>query len=130
MQDPPTSPEILKSVIAFLRDTALGKLEGHDAFQMRVAVAALELVRRELMLVPASDAAEHTRLKALLGRDGLLADLNRDLADKIAAGEIDLASAALKEHLWATTIEKVAVDQPGYASFRRVLERRGAAEGP
>jgi hypothetical protein len=30
------------------------------------------------------------------------------------------------EHLWVTTLEKVAVDQPTYASYQRALAERSA----
>lgn len=123
MQDPPTPIEILKAVTAYLR-TTLPKLTGHDAFQMRVSIAALELVVRELQLSPASDAAEHERLKALLGRDGPLAELNEDLSQRIERGQMDVDAPGLRAHLWASIMEKLAVDQPGYASYRRALEAR------
>jgi Domain of unknown function (DUF6285) len=58
----------------------------------------------------------------LLGRQGSIEDLNRALCDLIASGEITLATPGLKDHLWATTIAKLAVDQPNYASYRRTLE--------
>jgi hypothetical protein len=71
----------------------------------------------------ASDAAELARLKSLLGADGSLADLNRALADKIASGEADLETPGLAEHLWQTTLAKLAVDQPNYGSYRREMGR-------
>ena len=65
------------------------------------------------------------RLRALLGIDGSVTDLNRTLADRIARGELDLATPGLAEHLWATTMDKLAVDQPSYASYKRELSRDG-----
>jgi hypothetical protein len=82
------------------------------------------MMRRELDLGPAEDAAELARLKALLGADGSLADLNRELARRIEAGEVDLATPGLSDHLWATTMAKLAVDQPTYAAYRAELEGR------
>ena len=120
MQDPPHPAEILASVVAFLR-TIVPQLEGHDAFQMRVAVSALELIARELTLAPASDAAEHGRLVSLLGHDGPLADLNRELAEWLAEGKVDASSPQMKQHLWASVMAKLAVDQPRYASYQRAL---------
>ena len=60
-------------------------------------------------------------MKALLGIDGSLMELNRALAEKIAKGEVDLNTPGLKEHLWQTTMDKLAVDQPNYASYKREL---------
>ena len=59
-------------------------------------------------------------MKTLLGAaDGSLADLNRALADKIAAGEANLQTPGLADHLWQTTLAKLAVDQPNYGSYKR-----------
>jgi Domain of unknown function (DUF6285) len=126
MQDPPRPAEIIEPIVAFLR-TIVPRLEGHEAFQMRVTVSALELIGRELTLAPASDAAELSRLVALIERDGSLADLNSELEQRIARGEIDLAKPGLKEHLWASVMAKLAVDQPRYASYQRAL---GAQKKP
>jgi hypothetical protein len=64
------------------------------------------------------------RLKQLLGMDGSLIELNRALADKIAKGELDLQTPGLTEHLWQTTMDKLAVDQPNYASYKREMGRK------
>ena len=76
---------------------------------------------RQLALEQGSDAAEAARLKQLLGSDGSLIELNRALSDKIAKGEVDLQTPGLAEHLWQTTMDKLAVDQPNYASYKREL---------
>ncbi len=59
------------------------------------------------------------------GMDGSVTDLNRALAERIAKGEVDLATPGLAEHLWQTTMDKLAVDQPNYASYKRELGRGG-----
>ena len=66
-----------------------------------------------------SDAAEAARLSQLLGIEGSLAELNRALAERIANGEVDLQTPGLSEHLWQTTMDKLAVDQPNYASYKQ-----------
>jgi hypothetical protein len=113
--------------VAFLR-TIVPRLEGHDAFQMRVTVSALELIGRELKLAPTSDAAELSRLVVLLGHDGPLADLNGKLEQRITHGELDLSSPGLKQHLWASVMAKLAVDQPRYASYQRALSAQKKPE--
>jgi len=55
---------------------------------------------------------------------GSLGELNRLLAEQIASGEVDLQTPGLSDHLWQTTLDKLAVDQPNYASYRRELEGR------
>jgi hypothetical protein len=124
MQDEPTPTELTKAVADFLRDDITPHISGHNAFKLRVAINMLDLVVRQLTSEQGSDAAEAVRLSKLLGIDGSLIDLNRTLAEKIANGEVDLATPGLSEHLWQTTLAKLAVDQPNYASYKRELERK------
>ena len=119
MQDPPTVSELLEATAAFLREVAVPQLSGHAAFHARVAANALDVVKRELALRPAADRDEQTRLTALLHAEGSLEGLNALLSRRIAAGEIDLQTPGVAGRLWATTLAKVAIDQPTYASYRR-----------
>ena len=125
MQDEPTPVELTKSVADFLRNDIAPLISGHQAFKLRVAINILDLVTRQLTQEAGSDAKEVERLCALLGIDGSVTELNRALADRIAKGEIDLATPGLAEHLWTTTMDKLAVDQPNYASYKRELSRGG-----
>ena len=123
MQDEPTPGELTKAVADFLRDDIAPLISGHQAFKLRVAINALDLVTRQLTLEGQSDAAEAARLASLLDIDGALIEQNRALADKIASGEVDLSTPGLADHLWRTTLDKLAVDQPNYASYKREHER-------
>jgi hypothetical protein len=125
MQDEPNPIELTKAVADFLRDDITPLISGHQAFKLRVAVNILDLVTRQLTREEGSDVAEAERLRVLLGMDGSVADLNRMLAERIAKGEVDFATPGLAEHLWATTMDKLAVDQPNYASYKRELSRGG-----
>ena len=124
MQDEPTPTELIKAVADFLRHEIAPEISGHHAFKLRVSINALDLVTRQLKLEANSDAAEVARLSQLLGMEGSLGDLNRALAGRIASGEADLQTPGLAEHLWQTTMDKLAVDQPNYASYRRELETK------
>ncbi|WP_314949706.1 DUF6285 domain-containing protein [Bradyrhizobium cosmicum] len=119
MQDEPTPVELTKAVADFLRNDITPLISGHQAFKLRVAINILDLVTRQLTREAGGDAAEVTRLRALLGMDGSVTELNRVLSERIARGEIDLATPGLAEHLWQTTMDKLAVDQPNYASYKR-----------
>jgi hypothetical protein len=121
MQDEPTPVELTKAVADFLRDEVTPMISGHNAFKLRVAINMLDLVTRQLTQEQGSDAAEAARLTQLLGMQGSLGDLNRALAGKIAKGEFDLLTPGLSEHLWQTTMDKLAVDQPNYAAYKREL---------
>jgi hypothetical protein len=122
MQDEPNPPEMLAAVAALLRETVMPQLGGHTAFLVRVAANALDLVRRQVELEPAADTAELTRLRRLLARDGELLELNQALCEAIETGEVTLQTPGLTEHLWATTLEKLAIDQPSYAPYQRAVE--------
>lgn len=126
MQDQPTPSEVIGAVALFLKTVVAAETTGATSFQARVAANALEMMRRELDLAPAEDAAELARLRTLLGADGTLAELNQQLADQIATGALDLNTPGLKDHLWATTLAKLAVDQPTYAAYRATLVERAA----
>jgi hypothetical protein len=121
MQDEPTPTELIKAVADFLRTEITPAIKGHNAFKLRVGINALDLVTRQLALEGPGDAAEAARLKELLGMDGPLMELNRTLSERIAKREVDLNTPGLKEHLWQTTMDKLAVDQPNYASYKREL---------
>jgi hypothetical protein len=128
MHDAPSPEQLLAAVARFLRDDAGPALarngDGALAYQARVASNMLAIAGRELRLGPAADAAEAARLQALLGDGAGPADLrglNQRLAQAIASADLDLHSPGLADHLWLTTLDKLAVDQPGYDSYRRQI---------
>ena len=128
MQDQPTPSEVIGAVAQFLKTVVAAETTGATAFQARVAANALEMMRRQLDLAPAEDAAELARLRTLLGAEGTLLELNEELARRIEAGSLDLSTPGLADHLWATTLAKLAVDQPTYAAYRATLSKRGLTE--
>ncbi len=119
MQDKPGPDDLLSAVAGYLREQAIPQLQGQAAFHARVAANVIDIVRRQLSLAPAAETAEAERLRALLGTPGNLAELNGLLCRRIASGEIDLGTPGLVAHLWRVTLDKLAVDQPGYESYRR-----------
>lgn len=123
MQDEPTPIELTRAVADFLRGDIAPMISGHNAFKLRVAINILDLVTRQLTLEEGSDGREVERLTGLLGMKGSVMELNRVLAQRIAKGEFDLSTTGLAEHLWQTTMDKLAIDQPNYASYRRELAR-------
>ena len=125
MQDQPSPSEIIGAVAAFLKNVVAAETQGALSFNARVAANALEMMKRELDTAPAEDAAERARLRAILGRDGTPFELNAELSRRIEAGEVDLTTPGLKDHLWATTLAKLAVDQPTYGGYRAALAERG-----
>ncbi|MCE9649273.1 MAG: DUF6285 domain-containing protein [Parvibaculum sp.] len=126
MQDQPSAVELVDIVADFIRNHAMPQLQGHAAFHARVAANALDIVKRELQLAPKAGSEEHERLKKLLGHDGALDELNRDLCARIETGELSLETPGLAEHLWAVTMTKLAIDQPNYSGYVRAREEQAA----
>jgi hypothetical protein len=124
MQDQPTPTEILAAVARFLKETVAAETTGHTSFTARVAANALEMMGRQLTLAPTAEAEEQTRLEAILNASGDLPALNAELARRIAAGDLDPTDPPVADHLWTTTLAKLAVDQPNYWGYRAALAER------
>lgn len=125
MQDEPTPHELLTAVANWLRNELMPVAPADKTFHVRVAANAIDLALRQLEHGAPGEAAERRRLATLLGQDSEVADLNAALARGIATGAVDSTDQAVMDHLYATTLEKLAVDQPNYAAYRRAagLER-------
>ena len=128
MLDQPRGRDILAAVSKLLRETLMPQLPANAAFQARVAANAIDLVAREITFGEAAEREALARLQGLLKHDGSLAELETELSGRIRRGELDLQSEGVAEHLWQTTLAKVKIDQPGYASYRRTLETRAGRE--
>jgi hypothetical protein len=121
MMDQPSMQELVAAVRDFIEQRAMPELKGHTAFHARVAANALSIVVRELETGAASADEERKRLSALLGHDGTLLALNRELCAQIRDGKIGLETPGLAEHLTVTTRDKVGIDQPNYSGLKRLL---------
>ena len=114
MHDWPTPAQMLSTVARALRGDV-----PPSPFECRVAAAALDIARRQIEQDPEIAAAAQDRLVEILGQAG--GDLERRLAERIRAGEIGEATPGLIDHLWQVTLAKVAVDQPGFPLYRRLV---------
>lgn len=106
--DVPSAAELVAAVRTYLGDDLGPRSEGRDRFLLRVAANALAIAEREISALP-EDAAAH---------DAMLASFDvaseADLSAAIRAGTLDDRRADLAESLWATTLAKLAVTNPGY----------------
>ncbi len=131
MLDHPCGPDILDAVARLLREQLVPQLQGSAAFQARVAANAVDLVAREMRQGPAAEAAALARLRTLLQRPEASADdlpaLEAELAARLRSGNLATDAPGLQEHLWASTLAKMAIDQPSYASYQRALQLRAAS---
>jgi Domain of unknown function (DUF6285) len=131
MREQPSAAELIDAVAEFITRDVAPTLTGRLAFHARVAANVLAIVKRELTLGAAADRADTARLAALLGAEGEPGALTEELCRRVEAGEIAADDPALVEHLWATTLATLAVDQPGYATYRRIVadQERPADKG-
>lgn len=114
----PDRQELVTSVREMLEDQLVPALDDKALlYQCRVSVNILKIVERELERGGAMLEGERQRLSALLGETGELDELNASLIRRIRAGEFDDAPPALMEHFLSTTLDKIAIDNPGYSTY-------------
>lgn len=127
-QEQPRADELLEGVIDFLTSEVVPATDDRLTFQARVAARTLEVVRREMLRRGGGAVqGEQGRLQALVERDGTYEDLVPELCSRIREGRIELSDPQLREFLWATTLDTLAVDQPEYPAYRRTLEELNKA---
>ena len=125
----PSASELLESVSHFLRDALLPSLSGAQAFNLRISINAVDLVRRELAMQDAADEREQARLSSLLGGGPSLEAMQQTLCEKIASGAMTPDQPALRQHLRATAIDRLAIDQPSYSAYRAAKTQNPADNG-
>lgn len=119
--DLPRIDELIGSVRDFLRTDVMPATTDRTHFLARVASNALDMALREIALGPALHAAEHARLRALLGSDDTLGALRWQLVERLRDGSMALATPGLAEHLRSTVFGQVAIDQPSYSGYKNAL---------
>jgi hypothetical protein len=106
--DVPTAEQLVESVREWLERDVLPATEGRLQFHARVAVNVLAMVERELA-VGAQQAAAHEQRLAQLG----CAD-DAELAARIRHGELDDRLPEVRDLVWASVRDKLAVANPKY----------------
>jgi uncharacterized protein DUF6285 len=114
VQDRPTAVELLDAVREFLERDVMPELEGRVQFHTRVAVNALGMIGRELVLGPELDAADIAELRELLGHEGDRRELECELAARIRDGSLDDERAGVVAHLRSSVRRKLEVANPRY----------------
>jgi aminoglycoside phosphotransferase (APT) family kinase protein len=121
--DMPRTDELLISVRDFLHNDVMAETQGRTNFLARVAGNSLDIVLRDLTIGPQARQAEHARLQALFADEGVLNELRWRLVHGLRDGSIALDQPGLAEHLRATVVNQVAIDQPKYSGFKTALAR-------
>ena len=116
--DRPNAHELLNAVREHLINNLAPTLKGQPAFHLRVATNVLATIERTMENGEEMDQAEVERLKALLGTDGDVVELNRQLVEKIKSGEMDDQKEKVLDHLRQTTVDKLNLANPKYMVSR------------
>jgi aminoglycoside phosphotransferase (APT) family kinase protein len=123
--EPPAEPsgsgeiaghELLAALGEWARESVQPHAHGHALFEARVAGNALGIARRHAAWGAEFARAESARLAAI-GLD------NEALCRSLCEGSLSLDDDAVWRHLRLRALARMAVDQPGYAGFRRALAR-------
>lgn len=104
--DVPTARELVEAVREWIEHTAGGG--SPNRFHARVAANMLAMVERELVLGPAQARAHAARLEQLGVAD------DAELAAAIRAGKLDGRLPEVRELVWASVRDKLAVANPRY----------------
>ena len=124
--DRPNATELIETVREFLHERLLPTMTGHAAFEVRIAANLLAIALRELEHGPKAVQAAHGRLARLVGRDGTVDELEAALVQRIQAGDLGIASEALRAHLWETVRDRLAIANPKYLARGEGITTRKA----
>ena len=128
MQDRPTLDELLEAVARYLRDDVLVNTSGRTQFHGRVAMNAVEMVRREFATIEDHYSREWDGLDHVLGTEPMpphmeavrerLVARNRQLSERIRSGEADAGEwrGAVFAHLKKVIHDKLVVSNPALAA--------------
>ena len=120
--DMPRADELLVSVVDFLRQQVMAETTGRTQFMARVASNSLDIVQREMALGSAAAAQELSRLQNLLNStSGDLIDLRWQLVKALREGAMDLNVDGLTEHLRASIVNQINIDQPRYPGLATAI---------
>lgn len=128
MQDRPTIDELLEAIAGYLRDDVMVNTQGRTNFHGRVAMNAVEMLRREIATLEDHLAREWDGLDHVLGvspmpphltavRDALT-ERNKELSSRIRNGDADDPEwrRAVMHHLRRTIHDKLTVSNPALAA--------------
>jgi hypothetical protein len=108
----PDAPTLLKAAIKYLEDELMPTLDPYHRFKTRVTANVLTTIRRELELLDAQAISEHVRLVAILGHDGDVETLSRELSERIRAGGISIDDPALRAHVRQSLADALTISNP------------------
>lgn len=115
MRDRPTGSELAVLVQRIENGDAAVEVPIDARYRDLMLASARAIAERQRESGDAPEHLEGDRLSSILGRDGTLADLNRDLAKAIREGHFDPGSpdsGNVRDHLWRTALDRVRESNP------------------
>src|SRR4051812_14154033 len=110
--DAPSAGQLVESVREGLQRDVLASTEGRLQYHARVAINALSIVERELAVGVDQQAAHAERLRVLGVAD------DAELSAAIRSGALDDRLDEVRDLVWQSVRDKLAVANPKYLSSR------------
>jgi hypothetical protein len=108
----PDAKTLLVAATKYMEDELMPTLDGYHRFKVRVTINVLNTIRRELEMREGQANAEHARLVAILGHEGEVEPMSRELAERIRAGEFSLDDERLRTHLKQSLSDALSIANP------------------
>ncbi len=108
----PDIKTILVAATKYMEEELMPTLDGYHRFKTRVTVNVLNTIRRELELREGQAKAEHERLVAILGHDGDVETLSRELSERIREGDFSLDDQRLRSHIKQSLSDALSIANP------------------
>ena len=110
---PPSAEQIVDVLEYFLQDDVSPELGARKQFRCRVALNLLGILRRELTQRDAVTRQQRARLQDILGTDEHeLSRLNKELANQIRFGKVELDDERIAQHVRLAQREHLSISNP------------------
>jgi hypothetical protein len=117
--DKPNSVDLLEAISHFLNTKIKSEVPAHLAFKIRIIENVLNIVIREIEKGDKLSNEVMTQLQSLIETDEPTIEA---LALLIKDEKIDLEDQDLKKLLVTLSKNKIAVDNPNYSTFKKLIE--------
>ena len=117
--DKPNSVDLLEAVSHFLDTKIKSEVPAHLAFKLRIVENVLNIVRREIEKGEELSDEVMNQLRNLIESD---TPSIKTLAFLIKDKKIDLNDRDLKDLLVTLSKNKIAVDNPNYSTFKKLIK--------
>jgi hypothetical protein len=114
MQYRPNAGELLRGVADALESSVIPAVEPALQHTVRVAANLARICAREWELGPDAAAFEEAALAAVLGHSGDVAELQRELAQRVRTSDSDDFDREVWEMLMEVTRRDLSIAKPGY----------------